>query len=226
MMTTITQPLMLPVTQKIFGVTGGLTSTEFLENTPALAKLLRQRLNEVRIPPAIQDFLVAYPEILNFAVIVSEEAPETAIVLPIWMRIERLSSRLSLRIFRDTDPLNLLNQLVDELDLIEDLGEMELPLCLIFDEEWNYQAQWGPHPQAIESLLDQWFEQHREYEALAEEDTPEAQQEYGLLIQELTQQMRVWYNSGLDRACLQEIRDLLATLREDEEHEAGAEEDQ
>jgi hypothetical protein len=27
--------------------------------------------------------------------------------------------------------------------------------------------------------------------------------------------MRVWYNSELDRATLQEIRDLLATLRED-----------
>ncbi len=224
-MTEITQPLILPVSQKIFGFTSGLTSNEFLENTPALAKLLRQRVSEVRIPPAIQDFLVAYPDNLNFAFIVSEDAPETGIVLPIWMRLARLSSRFSLRIFCDTDNLNLLNQLTEELDLIEDLGEVELPLCLLFDEEWNYQAQWGPHPQAAEPLLDQWFEEHKEYEALAEADTPEAQQQYALLIQHLTQQMRVWYNSGLDRACLQEIHDLLIKLREDEEPEVGAEEE-
>ncbi len=223
-MTEIPPYLTLPVSQKIFGFTSGLTTVDFLASTPTLAKLLRQRLSEVRIPPAIQDFLVAYPDMLNFALIVSEEAPETGVVLPIWLRIEQLASRFSLRVFRDTDDFNLLNQLLEELDLTEEIGELELPLCLIFDEEWNYQAQWGPHPQAVEPLLDQWFEQHREYETLAEEETPEAQQQYALLLQQLTQQMRVWYNSGLDQAALQEIRDLLATLHEDEERESATEE--
>lgn len=216
--------LILPVQQKIFAFTTGLTAPEFLEATPSLAKLVGQRQREIRLSAALQDYLVNYPDNLNFALLVSEEAPETPIILPLWMRLAQLSSRFSLRIFRDTDNLNLLNQLVEEIDLNEDLGELELPICLIFDEEWSYQAQWGPHPQSAEPFLDRWFEQHGEYEALAEDEAPEAQRKYALLINDLIYQMRVWYNSELDQAALQEIRDLLASLREDEEQ--GSSEDE
>ena len=217
--------LILPVQQKIFAFTTGRTAAEFLEETPSLAKLVRQRLQEIRIPATIQDYFVSYPDNLNFALLVSEDAPETPIILPLWMRIVQLSSRFSLRIFRDTDTLTMLNQLIEEVDLNEDLGELELPLCLLFDEEWNYQTQWGPHPQSAEPFLDRWFEQHSEYEALAEDETSEAQRKYALLINDLIYQMRVWYNSDLDQAAMQEIRDLLASLREEEEREGSGEED-
>lgn len=217
--------LILPVQQKIFAFTTGSTVAEFLEATPALAKLVRQRLHEIRLPAAIQDYFVSYPDTLNFALLVSEDAPETPIVLPLWIRIVQLSSRFSLRIFRDTDSLTMLNQLVDEIDLQEDLGELELPICLLFDEEWNYQTQWGPHPQSAEPFLDRWFEQHGEYEALAEDEAPEAQRKFALLINDLIYQMRVWYNSELDQAAIQEIRALLAGLREEEEREGSSEEE-
>ena len=214
--------IILPVQQKIFGFTTGLTVGEFLAATPALTKLVRQRIDEIRIPTPIQEYFITYPDTLNFALLLSEDAPETAIILPLWVRIAQLSSKFSLRIFRDTDNLNLLNQLLEEVDLAEDIGEMELPICYIFDEEWDYQTQWGPHPQAAEPFLDKWVEQHGEYEALAEDETPEAQQTYTLLMHTLIQQMRVWYNSGLDRACLQELGDLLASLREEEENETSS----
>jgi hypothetical protein len=226
MMTERNDLLILPVQQKIFAFTAGLTPPEFLSATPALAKFVKQRASELRIPPPVQDFLITYPDHLNFALLVSEEAPETPIILPIWMRIAQSSSHFSLRIFRDTDNLNLLNQIMEEVDLQEDLSELELPLCFIFDEEWNYQTQWGPHPQAAEPFLDKWFEEHGEYEALAEDDTPDAQQKYSLLINDLIQQMRVWYNSELDRACMLELSSLLANLREDEEREGNSAEEQ
>lgn len=224
-MTELTDFLILPVQQKIFGFTSGLTAAEFLTATPTLTKLVRQRINEIRIPTPVQEYCITYPDTLNFALLISEDAPETAIILPLWVRLAQLSSKFSLRIFRDTDNLKLLNQLLEEVDLTEDIGELELPICYIFDEEWNYQTQWGPHPQAAEPFLDKWFEEHSEYETLAEDETAEAQQKYGVLIHTLIQQMRVWYNSGLDRACLHELRDLLATLREDDERETSGEEE-
>jgi hypothetical protein len=223
-MTLLNDTLPLPVQQKIFAFTTGLTATEFLSATPALAKLVHQRLREIRIPTLIQDFFITYPDTLNFALLVSEDAPETPIILPIWIRIAQLSSRFSLRIFRDTDNLGLLTQLMEDQDFNEELSEMELPICLILDEEWIYQTQWGPHPQAAEPFLDKWFEQHGEYETLAEDDTVEAQRKFMLLINALIQQMRVWYNSELDRACLHELRDLLAGLREEEERDSNHEE--
>lgn len=217
--------IVLPVQQKIFAVTSGLSAAEFLAATPGLAKLVNQRYQEVRIPTPIQDYLINYPDQLTFALLLSEEAPETPIILPIWMRIAQLSSRFTLRIFRDTDNLNLLNQLLEEIDLHEELGELELPLCFLFDEEWNQQGQWGPHAQGAEPYFDRWFEQHSDYETLADDETPEAQQRYAALINDLIYQMRVWYNSELDRVTLQEIRDLFATLREEEEGEATGEEE-
>jgi hypothetical protein len=217
--------IILPVQQKIFAFTSGLTVSEFLAATPTLAKLVNQRYQEVRIPTPAQDYFVNYPDQLNFALLLSEEAPETPIILPLWMRIAQLSPRFALRIFRDTDNLNLLNHLLEEVDLNEDLGELELPLCFLFDEEWNQQSQWGPHAQAADPYFDQWFEQHSEYETLADDETLEAQQRYARLITDLIDQMRVWYNSELDRATLQEIRDLLAALREEEETESNGEEE-
>lgn len=217
--------IILPVQQKVFAFTTGLTAAEFLAATPALANVVQQRCREVRIPTPVQDYFVNYPDQLNFALLLSEEAPETPIILPLWIRIAQLSHRFALRIFRDTDNLHLLNQLVEEIDLNEDLGELELPLCLLFDEEWNQQSQWGPHAQAAEPFLDRWFEQHSDYETLADDETPEAQRRYAALINDLIYQMRVWYNSELDRATLQEIRDLFATLRE-EEGEGNSEEEQ
>lgn len=219
------QSFTLPIQQKIFAFTTGLTSAEFLEATPALTKFVRQRLEEIRLPVAAQDFFITYPDSLNFALLVSEEAPETAITLPLWIRVAQLSPRFSLRIFRDADNLNLLNQILEEQDFQEELSEMELPICFIFDEEWNYQTQWGPHPQAAEPYLDKWFEQHGEYETLAEDESVEAQRKYAALITTLIQQMRVWYNSELDRACIQELCELFAGLREEEEREGSSEDD-
>ncbi|MBX3016187.1 MAG: hypothetical protein KF832_31995 [Caldilineaceae bacterium] len=218
-----TADFVLPTQQKIFAFNTGLTINEFLQAVPLLNKLVRQRLAEIRMPVAAQDFLITYPDTLNFALLLSEDAPETAITLPIWIRIIQLSSRFNLRIFRDVDGLAMLNQIVDDPDLQEELSEMELPVCFIVDEEWNYQAHWGPHPQAAEPYLDQWFEQHGEYEALAEDESAEAQQRYATLISALIQQMRVWYNSGLDRACIQELCELLASLRDEDEREESRE---
>jgi len=179
----------------------------------------------VRIPTPLQDYFINYPEQLNFALLISEDAPETAMILPLWMRITQLSPRFALRIFRDTDNLNLLNQLLEEVDLLEEVGELELPLCFLFDEEWNQQSQWGPHAQAAEPYFDQWFEQNSDYETLADDEAPEAQRRYAALINDLIYQMRVWYNSELDRATFQEIRDLFAALRDEEETDGNGEEE-
>ncbi len=74
---------------------------------------------------------------------------------------------------------------MDEFELNNDLVEIDLPLLLIFDEEWNYQGHWGPHPQAAEPYLDGWFEQHQEYVSLAEDETPSGHVQYLALLEQL-----------------------------------------
>ncbi|MEZ4862572.1 MAG: hypothetical protein R3C14_14760 [Caldilineaceae bacterium] len=186
-----------------------------------MAGLLRTRLQEIRMPIEIQEYLLHYPDVLNLAILVSEDAPETPILLPLWVRIAQAAPRFELRIFRDVDELSLLEWMAEELELTEAVDNLELPLGLIFDEEWNFQLQWGPHPAAAEPYLDQWFAQHPEYEVLAEDEGTEAQARYGVLLDDLIQQMRVWYNSELNKVCLQEILEALIALQgaEDENEE-------
>lgn len=205
----------ITLSQKACVLTRNLTFTELLNDTPTLASTLRSRRQEVRIPPDIQDFLGYFPEQLHWVLLLNVESPETIVVAPILWKIAQTCPRITLTVVRDTDDLQPLARLVEEPDLSGDLADVDLPLLLIFDEEWNLQAQWGPHPQEAERHLDQWFEQHPHYETLAESNEPAEQQRYALLLDQLTWDMRVWYNSGLGQACISELRGLLVTLLED-----------
>ncbi len=210
-------PTSLLIQQKALAFTSSLTFREFLEKSPTVAPFLRRRYAEIRIPLAEQTFFLTYPDILNFIVLVSEENPDTLVVLPILVRMAAASPHFWLGILRDTDDLSMLDALIDEIDFNEDLGDIDLPLLLVFDEEWNFQGQWGPHPQEAERYLEAWFEHHPEYAKLAEDDTVVAQQTYAILLDQLTHQMRAWYNSDLNRVCFQEIRELLTGLLEETE---------
>jgi len=209
----------LPVQQKVIAYTSSLMLREFFAQAPVLADAVRHRYQEVRIPLEAQTFFINYPDPLNFIAVVHEESPDTVITLPILMRVAHSSPRFTLRVLSDTDDLSLIAALVDEFELNNDLVEIDLPLLLIFDDEWNYQGHWGPHPQAAEPYLDGWFEQHQEYVSLAEDETAAGHKQYLALLEQLTHEMRVWYNSGLNAACVQEIRELLAGFVEEVEVE-------
>jgi hypothetical protein len=206
----------LPVRDKANALTRGLTFAEFLAASPRLGAMLRGRLREIRISPEDQDFFVQYPDVLNFVLLVNEEIPEAIAVVPVLVSITQRSPRFTLQLLRDTDDLAALARQVDEAELNRALNELALPLLYIFDEEWNLQGQWGPHPQAAESYLEAWFEAHPEYEKSAESLDSDEQALYTALLDKLTHEMRVWYNSGLNQACINEVRAVVATLLEDD----------
>lgn len=205
----------LSIQNKAFTFTSSLTVQEYLDATPHQRQLVQVRFKEVRLSPSAQDYFLSYPDILNFLMVVSDDAPETAIVLPIIQRIVGTSPRFTLRVIRDTDDLSRIEEAVDDLDLSEE-SETDLPLLLLFDEEWNWREQWGPRPEGAEAYFDQWLEAHPEFEQLANGESDEEQNDYSRLTDELLQEMRVWYNSGLDQECIREICELLQSLQEDD----------
>ena len=199
-MTTEQFSKVLPIQQKAFAITANLTLPEYLTELPQeVRQLMQMRRAEVRLTPEQQDFLLDYSDILNFVVIVTDDAPETIVILPIIARIVAMSPRFSLHIVRDTDNLTMLEGAVDELDLEDDENDVALPLLLLFDEEWNYQTQWGPQPEAAESYLDEWLEKNPTYEILAESDDAEDQDMYWQLTDSLLFEMRMWYNTALEQ---------------------------
>jgi hypothetical protein len=222
----VTVDSILALPQKALAVTGALSFQQFLQRMPALAPALRRRLSEIRLPVAAQTALINYPDHLNCVALVSEDSPETLVVVPILVHIAAASPRLLLTFLCDTDDLSGLAALLEEFDLVGELGELDLPQLFIFDEEWNFQAQWGPHPKAADPYLDEWFERHPEYAALELEETQTAQVEYARLFDQLTQEMRVWYNSGLNHACVDEICALLTNLLEESAGDEGDDEDE
>jgi hypothetical protein len=200
----------------------GLTFREFAEHSSLYGHLLRQRYAEIRLPPEQQQYLVDYPDVLHLALVAAEDSPDTVAILPVIQRLVDASPRLTLYIWHDDDDLSALDARVDEVDLSDDSDEsddFDVPLLLIFDEEGEYQAQWGPRPAAAEAQLEAWLAQHPTYQELTDTDDDESenQEEYLQLLDELTYQMRVWYNSDLNDACVDELRKLLDSLQSDDE---------
>jgi DNA-binding transcriptional LysR family regulator len=209
----------IPVQEPIFAFTAGLTFYEYLQTLDrAHRKFLRERHTLLYIDPQIQSQLTTYPVWLYLVLLVSDDTPDTMMVLPIIQRMAEISPRLDLRIVTDEADLSALNDLVDdEIDLEEDLADLDLPQLFIFDEEWNQQAQWGPRPAAAEDRLEQWLATHPDYEKLLAEENSEDMEKLESLMNELTDQMRLWYNDDLNRACMAEISTLLQQLQENKE---------
>jgi len=202
----------LALPARALAFTAASSFTQFLTSVPALAPLLRRRLQEIHLRREDQDFFSQYPDFLNGIILLNEDMPETVAVVPVLLRVAQVCPRLTLHLLHETENLSALARLVDDFEL----SELDLPQLFLFDEEWNLQGQWGPHPQEAEPYLDDWFAGHPNYDALAESDAPADQAHYLRLIQQLTHEMRVWYNSGLNQAAAAELRTLFTSLQDDD----------
>lgn len=187
----------------------GLRYDEFVKRSERFGALLRTRSAETRLGPAVQLAAACFPDTLNIFALVSEEDPDTLAVLPVVARLAEAGPRLVLRILTDDDDLTPFATLVPDLDLATLMEEWDLPQFLCFDEDWYLQAQWGPRPNAAETMVESWLAGHPEYEILAEDDSPAGQDRYAAIVEELAYEMRVWYNSGLAQSCLDEWLELL-----------------
>ena len=143
------------------------TFTEFAQDTPRLGDLLRTRYAETRVTADLQGLLATYPDILHIVALVTEEDPDTLAVAPIVARLFAGVARCDLRILRDDGDLSGLQVLARDLDLAAALEEWDLPQFLIFDEDWELAAQWGPRPAAAEARLDAWLGSTRNMKRLA-----------------------------------------------------------
>lgn len=208
----------IPVQEPFFVLTAGATFAEYCDSLPSEQSLaLRRLLTGVRIDPETQLYLSGYPVWVNCFVVVEDQTPDTAMIAPILARLADCCPRMELRYFSADGDLAALNELVDdELDLEEDLDDLDLPLLLFFDDEWNQVGQWGPRPEAAEDRLDAWLAGHPNYAALMDSDDEEDSPELDMLVEELTHQMRLWYNDDLTGACVEEIRAVLQSLESDE----------
>jgi hypothetical protein len=216
------KPISLAASRRSLTYTAALTLQEFLALDATYGELLQRRLKEVRLTSEQQLRLNRYPDTLHFLVLLSIDDPDTVAVLPLLALIAAASPRIGLHILTDEDDLTLLDGLVDDLDLSSDLDDIDLPMLFILDEEWNVQETWGPRPEGADARLEEWLETHPEYESLADDESDEGQDAYAQLLDELTYTMRVWYNSGLNAACVDEILTLLDAIGSDED---GSEEE-
>lgn len=218
----IVAPVIIPVQARSVAFTSCATFMEYVSSAaPEIANLLRQRRSEVRFHTGDQQFFVDYPDVLNLIVLVSDDAPDTPVILPLIERIAGLGARADLRVITD-DSLSILESLLDA-EAGVDLDTLDLPQLFIFDADLQLQAQWARCPQAVESYVDGWLSTHPRYEALIDSDDPAKRAEFVRLNLQLTLLMRVWFNSGIDHECTNEIRTLLAGLQEEDEELADTE---
>lgn len=191
------------------------TYEEYLAGDVMFAPLLRARMAEVRLPAKDQAYFAALPEPVYLVAVAPGDSPSTVAVLPIVARIAACSARIELRVLQEEEGLALLSKLVDDPDILDNLPEMDLPLVVLFDRDGQYLSHWGPHPQAMDSYLDEWLRRHPSFETLIDDDTAEGQAAYACLIDELVHEMRLWFNSGLNQACATEIRTMFPFVVDD-----------
>ena len=213
--------LALLARQKSLIYTTAMAYGDYLAQS-ASRELLRIRQGEIRLLPDDQLFFTTYPDFIRWLVVVSDESPDTVAVLPVLMHIAACCPRLKVRvILDDDDSLRHVARLMDDPALAAGLADADFPLLLIFDEEWHYLDQWGPHPPEIEPLLDEWLAEHPDFEQLSDDDSPAAQAAYEALLDELTQVMRLWYNSGLNQAAVADVRGVMSHLHEGGDNDDG-----
>lgn len=198
----------------------GLSFAEYCQYQTDGGRLLRMRYTETRLLPDLQAGIVDYADVLVVAALVTDDDPDTIAVLPIIARLLAASCRVQLRIFTDAD-VHLLAPLLPDIDLTAVLEEWDLPQFLIFDEDWELQAQWGPRPEQAERNLLEWLSRYPEYEMLADDESAAAQERYSALTTELIHEMRIWCNSSLAAACQREFYTILATLLAPDEASEG-----
>jgi hypothetical protein len=173
--------------------------------------LLETRLCEIRLLPDEQAFFVNYPDLVHLVVVIADDEPDTFAVLPVLAHLAIMSPRIDLRVLREEDAARLA-LLIDDPAAGEWLADNSLPLVFAFDEEWQLLDQWDPRPPAAEAQLAQWLARHRDFVTLTESHDPADQSYYYDLLEQLTQEMRLWYNSGLNQVCAQGVRSRLARL--------------
>ncbi|MCS6828237.1 MAG: thioredoxin family protein [Caldilinea sp.] len=202
---------------KLVAFEGCLTFREYCELQEERNRLLRMRYAETRLEPSLQLKLNTYEEPLNILAVVTDEDPDTIAVLPIIARMVDASPRMQLHVLSESRDLTPLVSLLPGVDALSVVEEWVLPQFLIFDDEWELQAQWGPRPMQAEGNLSEWLSRYPEYEMLADDETPAGQARYAALTTALTYEMRVWYNSSLATACQREFCDVLVALLQSEE---------
>ena len=194
------------------------TYEEYLAGDLAPARLLRARMAEIRVSPGDQAFFSNLPEPVYLVAVAPGDSPSTVAVLPIMVRIARTSSRIDLRVLQEDDGIELLRKLIDDPELLDSLPQLDLPLLVVFDRERRYLGHWGPHPQGLHPYLDEWLSRYPNFETLSEDDTAQGEATYASLTEQLTHELRLWFNSGLNQACVAEIRSLFPSPQDDSGH--------
>lgn len=195
--------------------------TEYCRAQDDQGRLVQMRHAETRLTPGAQAAMTSYSEPLAILAVVTDEDPDTTAVLPIIARLIAVAPRVQLRILPDDSDLSPLAILLPDVDTASALEEWDLPQFFVFDDEWEFQAQWGPRPAQAERNLEAWLSRYPEYDALAEDESESAQRRFAELTTALTYEMRLWYNSSLAAACQEEFCDLLAALSPPDEPNDG-----
>lgn len=192
------------------------TYDEYVGAYSGLADRMEARQREVRLDVDDQLYFCTLPQFAHMVVVAEPDSPSTIAILPLLVRIARSSPRLCLWALDKGDGMKLLRELVDAPELSQSLSRRELPLVVLLDAGCRYLGDWGPQPAGMAERMAAWHKRHPEWESCLRGELPDEQSDCcAALAEDLTNEMRLWFNSGLAQECVAEIRALLAAVQEE-----------
>ena len=128
----------------------GLTYKDFLKDANDEIDLYQHHYEKTQISD--QDYALVNPmqKELSILIITETRCPDSAVVLPVVLKLMERQANINLRILIRDDNLDVMDRYLTN-------GARAIPKIIVYDEFFNELGRWGPRP----SFIQAYFEEHR-----------------------------------------------------------------
>lgn len=185
----------------------GTRPDSFLSKLVEHREIFSERHDSVALTEVEITRLARIQKPLKLAVLTEEWCKDCQMNIPILMRMAQTNPNLDLRLFTRKDWIGFKKYLADQ-------GILSIPTLVILEEAYKQLGVWVERPKAVAEAVDRWHEAHPEVEEMRHRfdiDAAEKQAKLHAFSDELTAEMRQWYDAGLQSETVREVTELLET---------------
>lgn len=186
----------------------GLTAADFIAGMTKHQPIMRERFQTVKLTEEERAWFADLPRRIYMVVVTEDWCTDCLMNLPILAGIASACSKMEMRVF-------IRNQWPDLRTYYTSFNIHSIPVASFLDHEFNLLGHWIERPQSAHLKLAEWKEAHPEIDTLRWRADIDADEKRELLAQasaSLIDEMRAWYDAGLQSETVREVALLLGVV--------------
>jgi hypothetical protein len=183
----------------------GLSAVDFITGMTKHQPIMRERFQTVRLNEEEHAWFARLPQRIYMAVVTEDWCTDCLMNLPILAEIASTTPKITMRVF-------IRNQWPALRAFYGSYNIQSIPVATFLDEKFNLLGHWIERPQAAHLKLVEWKEAHPEIEIIRRRADISADEKRELLAKasaSLLDEMRSWYDTGLQSETVREVALLL-----------------